>query len=609
MHIFIAVTVFALYPIHISGQSVPYHFPYTESIKQQFKKSFHDQCTKYPFVEKYIDLMEHPNGRNFMFVIQEYNLRNGGWGDILAGLITSVELAIRFNRTLVIKSGNNIHQYFRPYHPIDIHATTPQYTWENWLSWSGYQESWVGHDSTEYDLFDCINNTGVKSDHCSMTAGDVSTPTILYRSNRCYLCRYARGGHGYGQQDLRDKVQVKETDNLFEVAGCMMRLALWPTENMWNLVDSYYADATKSFVNLSSPSSASTVRLTRSNLKRKLRIRNDSLVHKPVHPSPHFEISNMIQRLTQFVMPTSSRLLSSTTTSMEKIIAIRGDDPKYAATADNSINNNKIDSSTNDSNSSNSVSKETESSKSNANDGQDKQSKEKSNENGNATGKHRSKSTSTHQTQPFYQLAIHFRCGDSSNIKQGDRSGCVFEKGRPGTAYMQQGNPVLLAQCALVSLHNHTQHLIEEHTRVLPIAKWVELSTAAAQKNQSLPLEELTTEGQFVLVYVTSDSPYSAQQIHETLKYDRAIIAPSGCHAERDSSLQCLELTLSQWFVLSLSSHIAVQVEENNTPNSAYSRYAAVYNLRDRVLLDGKHCDASLSHWQLSHLQQGNWFC
>lgn len=36
MHIFIAVAVFTLYPIHISGQSVPYHFPYTESIKQQF---------------------------------------------------------------------------------------------------------------------------------------------------------------------------------------------------------------------------------------------------------------------------------------------------------------------------------------------------------------------------------------------------------------------------------------------------------------------------------------------------------------------------------------------------------------------------------------------
>lgn len=62
--------------------------------------------------------MENPNGRNFMFVIQEYNLRNGGWGDILAGLITSVELAIRFNRTLVIKSGQNIHQYFKPYHQI-----------------------------------------------------------------------------------------------------------------------------------------------------------------------------------------------------------------------------------------------------------------------------------------------------------------------------------------------------------------------------------------------------------------------------------------------------------------------------------------------------------
>lgn len=70
-----------------------------------------------------------------MFVMQEHGLRNGGLGDRLAGLVT---FSVRFNRTLIIRSENNFHTLFRPYHPTDILETKPKYTWGNWMTWSGY---------------------------------------------------------------------------------------------------------------------------------------------------------------------------------------------------------------------------------------------------------------------------------------------------------------------------------------------------------------------------------------------------------------------------------------------------------------------------------------
>jgi hypothetical protein len=39
------------------------------------------------------------------FVFHEHGLRNGGFGDRLAGLVTATAIALRFNRTLVIESG------------------------------------------------------------------------------------------------------------------------------------------------------------------------------------------------------------------------------------------------------------------------------------------------------------------------------------------------------------------------------------------------------------------------------------------------------------------------------------------------------------------------
>lgn len=129
-----------------------------------------------------------------------------------------------------------MHEVFRPYHPTDIHSKTPKYAWNNFTSWSQYDWKYANNDATEYDLYDCINNTGQKNSHCSMKDGDASTPHILYRSNRCYLCYYDNNKGSAANIQMRDILGVNETSNLYEVAGCMMRLAMWPTETLWQEV-------------------------------------------------------------------------------------------------------------------------------------------------------------------------------------------------------------------------------------------------------------------------------------------------------------------------------------------------------------------------------------
>lgn len=598
-----------------------YLFPYTAHIKQKFEDSFHEKCDKYPFVRQYHKLLTNPPGRYITFVMQQPNLRNGGLGDRIAGLSTAMILSLRFNRTLIIRSGNHLHLYFRPFHPTDIHAQPPQFTWENSLQWSGYKTEWSDRDETEYDLWDCINNTGVKSDHCAMEGGDVGTPTILYRSNRCYLCRYDSGGHGLGQQDLRNILGVNGTDNLFEVDGCLLRLALWPTEHMWSLVDRYYAESTRDF-GMFHPDLQGATRKSRKS--RRLRS-HETVAHESVSdPSVDRQSlqlghsnSNSSSRRPDFISingaeRTHLRHISNNVSLRSSMSTVRslGDTARSPELPDNVAIFGDEEKYLNQANSNSSALPSAKPTvapsmrSSSASDAGTESFKD------SGVRKHQRDNGKSSRGEPFYQLAIHFRCGDTSYHRQGDQLGCEYTPGMSQSSYMRSGNPVQLAQCSLRAMQNHSHQLMAEHRRILPASRLLELGDDARRRNVSLGISSVLDEGQFVLVYVTSDSPFSSRQIQRTMQYNHSIVAPPGCHVEMDSSLQCLELTLTQWFILSLSAHIAVQTnDDNGTPVSAYSRYAAIYNLHSKVLHNGLKCDDSVTHHQLSRLQQGNWFC
>lgn len=249
--------------------------------KEHFERTFHDRCDKYPFVSNYVRKIESSDERYLTFVYQENGLKNGGLGDKIGGLVSAVAMAIRFNRTLIIRSQNDMHEVFRPYHPTDIHSETPKYSWTNITQWSHYDWKYANRDETEYDLYDCINNTGQKNGHCSMKDGDAHTPHILYRSNRAYLCYYDNQKGSVANREMAAILGVNSSSNLYEVAGCMLRLALWPTESLWAEVGKQLKE-----FELTLPTSARRAR-------RKLLRTNHAHPVRKLEPSP--EPSNVLQ--------------------------------------------------------------------------------------------------------------------------------------------------------------------------------------------------------------------------------------------------------------------------------------------------------------------------
>ena len=175
----------------------------TEILRPAFEKTFADRCNteKYPFMERYYQNLENPSDRFVHFVFHEHGLKNGGFGDRLAGLVSSAFIAIRFNRTLVIESGNGFDELFRPYHPrlrdyMDPITKQTEVRWlqdgtdrigpnyRNWTSWAPYDIGLTNNDDVEYDLWNCINIGGAWTSTCGMDKTDVTQKNVKIRGNR-----------------------------------------------------------------------------------------------------------------------------------------------------------------------------------------------------------------------------------------------------------------------------------------------------------------------------------------------------------------------------------------------------------------------------------------
>ena len=203
----------------------------------RFESRFNKTCMKYPFVNKWINQLENTGDKYVVFVYHEEGLRNGGLGDRIGGLISAMTISLRLNRTLLIQSANDFGTLFRPYHPTDIALPGPQqrYTWSNWTNWSRYNVSYSNNDNTELDLWDCINCVTWKNRKCGMDDGDVGHPIVKLRANRAFLCKWMKHPELQAHKELLP-LGIGPKTNLFEAAGCMMRLAMWPTEKLWSYV-------------------------------------------------------------------------------------------------------------------------------------------------------------------------------------------------------------------------------------------------------------------------------------------------------------------------------------------------------------------------------------
>ena len=218
--------------------------PYTSSLKSKFEQSFKEKCSKYPFVKQWEQSLENTGDRYVTFMYHEPGLKNGGLGDRIAGLLNAMAIALRTNRTLLIESQNGIHDLFQPFHSDLLQVSSPhKYTWrkQNWTDWSHYNKRLANNDNTEYDLYFCINNVAWRNKICGMDDGDVPQPHIKLRGNRAFFCKWATHPELVASKEFFHViapigVKSYEAINLMEVAGCMTRLALWPTELLWQFV-------------------------------------------------------------------------------------------------------------------------------------------------------------------------------------------------------------------------------------------------------------------------------------------------------------------------------------------------------------------------------------
>lgn len=196
--------------------------------KRRFENGFNSKCSKYPFVAQYLANLQAPSQRFIIFVYHEAGVNNGGLGDRLGGMISAIAYALRTGRTLLISGDKAFEESFQPYHP----QNNGSYSWGNW-SWSGWNDDY-GRGSNFTHLRYCVNPKR-SAKICQLDA-DLPETVVKYRSNRSFLCRWVMRKEVYGGSSLSKLGITSETD-LFEAAGCMLRLAMWPTEKLWETLD------------------------------------------------------------------------------------------------------------------------------------------------------------------------------------------------------------------------------------------------------------------------------------------------------------------------------------------------------------------------------------
>ena len=65
-------------------------------------------------------------------------------------------------------------------------------------------------------------------------------PIIKLRANRAFLCKWTKHPALQASKELIP-IGIYPDSDLLEVAGCLLRLAMWPTEKLWSYVENVLA--------------------------------------------------------------------------------------------------------------------------------------------------------------------------------------------------------------------------------------------------------------------------------------------------------------------------------------------------------------------------------
>jgi hypothetical protein len=616
---------------------------------------------------------------------QEPGLRNGGLGDRIAGLLNAIVISLRFGRQLLVRDFSGLHKFFRPYHPYDIHNPTPKYTWDigeplfsGW-NWSNYENHYQGNDDTEFDNWNCMNTNGNYNGACSMVNGDVSQPHILCRGNRAYFCYIQNHPGTPAYADFRDKLKIPEDADMFEVAGCMLRLAYWPTPFMWEAVEKVYQDFDISVQRPSNnyhhehhlrsrshvPGDASNRKLSEADTAAGANATSAYRADINVNDNANVSVQAS-ESESKFLRGDESRERKRTSKSKSQsksdVDAVRAMDGLKQVQHDEQPmgrqSTTPASAASTTTKSSSTASEEIASSISS---------------NVPQTTEHVARKTkelisaekqwkSLHHQTKYFQVGLHFRCGDMSFLSKdaADRM-CIWDPDITDAGYLsnfEPGNPVEIASCADQAFQNVSTRLqqslddqgsvipqsrdlmkndksvkrdltvvantpdygidppdseippdtISASEGTVPLDSTVKVSSStptSVATSTSIGLEHPANHLINTMLLVMSDNVKAAEQMSGVVAHPYTLIGPEGCHVELDQSEACHLFTVSYWFMLAMSDVIVTQ----QGPTSAFSRYAAVYGLKDNPIRSGKHCEVLHEMKQMGNVPMGNWFC
>jgi hypothetical protein len=193
----------------------------SSALKERFMSKFAAQCSSFPFVQRYQQLMEQPNHRYTIFVFHETGKSVGGLGDRFAGIITALAYSIRFSRRLIVAADNSFYDYFEPFY-----GSNTSYV------------DWKSCETSDLQVIHCINPKPHREHSCGFYQDSAAKVVKIY-SNRCYLCRWLFKSELNLAESLKLSLGIDIESDLFSVAGCMMQLAMKPTEKLWHDLHSF----------------------------------------------------------------------------------------------------------------------------------------------------------------------------------------------------------------------------------------------------------------------------------------------------------------------------------------------------------------------------------
>eukprot|EP01031_Cornospumella_fuschlensis_P024723 gene24723-29875_t len=153
-------------------------------------------------------------------------------------MITAFAYALRTNRTFLLQGDPALEKLFRPFEFSPI--LDADKSWGSW-DWA----DWHREYSWNMSKLTCVNPKPGNT-HCALDSlhHDANRfKVIKYYGNRSYICRWMKILQNEEEKhNLLSSLGIDKDANLYEVAGCLLRLVMYPSEKLWQAVDSFIAD-------------------------------------------------------------------------------------------------------------------------------------------------------------------------------------------------------------------------------------------------------------------------------------------------------------------------------------------------------------------------------